>query len=651
MKELTIEQKAEAYDKALKAAIVAHKDEDRHLKATLEKIFPELKEGQESGEESNDIIKCLINGMRFYYEDNEEATWGTEKFSIKVKDILSWLEKQGEQNLIVAKSPQLGEQKYTKKDVDDAYLKGISDAKQELEKQGEQNLVLRDTFGYEDGRLIGMNEGIGLVLGNPEKYGLQKSVKWSKEDESVISLIFSICDDFLESFEISPASTKVVKEDIDKIKNWLKSLRYREKHDEQKPNPYIYPVHPQPTFAPKSALEAIKEEKVDNVNKVEPKDYNSIVPHFAQTVDNVKPKFHEGDWLCENEPNNYARFMQILEIVNVQGKDRYRISRDIHKDEDVVEFGFVEKYYHKFAIQDAKDGDVLFHSDSASNGIFIFKEILQCGTIQKVVCYCDYDSEDGFCLGEKHTCCWTNSKILHPATKEQREQLEKAMADAGWEFDFETKELKNTEQNPIDKSESVINILNKENQQVQQEDLIMKPSLSTKQNFVWNEEDEHEVAVLEAYIRIKDWSENHIDRALGIVDKLVNKCKSSKDKILPQPKQEWSKEDEERIKIILSVLDAQVCWDGATGKKGNPYQREINWLNSLKDRVGCEANCTTTKEWSEEDEMIRKLLTNILNVHHPNSQFRVDPISSTDMRVISTYKLVTWLESLKQIKV
>jgi hypothetical protein len=44
--------------------------------------------------ESNDVVKCLINGMKFYYEGNEEATWGTEKFSMKIKDILSWLEKQ-----------------------------------------------------------------------------------------------------------------------------------------------------------------------------------------------------------------------------------------------------------------------------------------------------------------------------------------------------------------------------------------------------------------------------------------------------------------------------------------------------------------------------------------------------------------------------
>ena len=32
------------------------------------------------------------------------------------------------------------------------------------------------------------------------------------------------------------------------------------------------------------------------------------------------------------------------------------------------------------------------------------------------------------------------------------------------------------------------------------------------------------------------------------------------------------------------------------------YKDIVTWLKSLKDRVGCEVNCTTTKEWSEEDE-------------------------------------------------
>ena len=47
MKELSIEEKAIAYDKAIKEAAIAYKDEDKHLKATLERIFPELKESED----------------------------------------------------------------------------------------------------------------------------------------------------------------------------------------------------------------------------------------------------------------------------------------------------------------------------------------------------------------------------------------------------------------------------------------------------------------------------------------------------------------------------------------------------------------------------------------------------------------------------
>ena len=34
-----------------------------------------------------------------------------------------------------------------------------------------------------------------------------------------------------------------------------------------------------------------------STDKAEPKDYNSIDPHFAKPVDKVEPKFHEGDWV------------------------------------------------------------------------------------------------------------------------------------------------------------------------------------------------------------------------------------------------------------------------------------------------------------------------------------------------------------------
>ena len=149
----------------------------------------------------------------------------------------------------------------------------------------------------------------------------------------------------------------------------------------------------------------------------------------------VEPMFKIGDYVVVNI-NGF-----VLKILGVCS-DLYETTFLQSGEWRIYDMYVLDNNAHLWTIQDAKDGDVLFHSDSASNGIFIFKEILQCGTIQKVVCYCDYDSEDGFCLGEKHTCCWTNSKILHPATKEQRDLLFKKMKEAGYEFDFEKKEFK-----------------------------------------------------------------------------------------------------------------------------------------------------------------------------------------------------------------
>ena len=62
----------------------------------------------------------------------------------------------------------------------------------------------------------------------------------------------------------------------------------------------------------------------------------------------------------------------------------------------------------------------------------------------------------------------------------------------------------------------------------------------------------------------------------------------------------WSEEDEINYNYALAACkyygEAKGYADTETHQKTN------NWLKSLKDRVGCEVNCTTTKEWSKEDE-------------------------------------------------
>ena len=84
----------------------------------LEKLFPEL-----MGSEDEKIRKTLID---FF---SNGAKYGGHTNGIYDKYILAWLEKQGTS--------------YTKRDVDDAYLKGVRDTKNEIEKQYEANYQTR----------------------------------------------------------------------------------------------------------------------------------------------------------------------------------------------------------------------------------------------------------------------------------------------------------------------------------------------------------------------------------------------------------------------------------------------------------------------------------------------------------------------------
>ena len=94
MKELTIEQKAKAYDKALKLARDYYEDKNcfKYLKGVLENIFPELKESKDER-----IRKALIDFFQDWHK-TKPSRW-----SIPVSDVITWLEKQGESDEIKVK--------------------------------------------------------------------------------------------------------------------------------------------------------------------------------------------------------------------------------------------------------------------------------------------------------------------------------------------------------------------------------------------------------------------------------------------------------------------------------------------------------------------------------------------------------------------
>ena len=172
----------------------------------------------------------------------------------------------------------------------------------------------------------------------------------------------------------------------------------------------------------KSALEAIKEEKkIDNANKVE-------------------PKFHEGEWIvwqnkCYKVNYNGCGY----ELVDQNGLSTS------------LEYGTVDENAHIWdIIKDAEDGNVLV----SDNIIFIFNRIHDIW----IKCRCSLYEDDSFYGGDFDLMHVHYGKEVFPATKEQRDKLLKAMTDAGWQFDFDKKELKKIEQKPAWSEEDDYNV-------------------------------------------------------------------------------------------------------------------------------------------------------------------------------------------------
>lgn len=129
------------------------------LRKALETLIPELAESEDER-----IRKSLIDLLK-----NDEKHYLKE---------IDWLEKQNET--------------FTKKDVDDAYLKGVCDAKQELEKQDEsieikrgKNYLCTKTHKY-----AGEEWREGIKYFSPEDYALINQgcayycPAWSKEEHN-----------------------------------------------------------------------------------------------------------------------------------------------------------------------------------------------------------------------------------------------------------------------------------------------------------------------------------------------------------------------------------------------------------------------------------------------------------------------------------
>lgn len=406
MKELTIEQKAQRYDEALERARKCLDEKRDTCFVRPDVIFPELAESEDER-----IRKGIIRNLK-YLADKAQGFVKDE-----LEERIAWLEKQDI---------------FSKKDIDDAYLKGVRDTKNEIEKQYEANYQIR---------------------------------------KDIATFIFNY------------------KGDIKDRAKWMNYLGIKvsfvEKQGEQKPD------------------------------------------------DKVEIKFKVGDWIIRNAEGFKHNTYLVTEVRD------YYVCEELKGRRVTFTFNDVHKNFRLWDItKDAKNGDVLVTVDDEYP--FIYKGCLDPKHPDSPVAYCGINTDGYFhSCSNKFNHWWTEAKV-HPATKEQKDALLKAMADAGWEFDFEKKELKGIE----------------------------KKSVSITDEWIEDYWQHHKVINPYSYDKGEEIQFDH----QGFVGFCKKYCKKPA---------AWSEEDEHRVKDTIYFLD--------TAKKHYASVIEldacIDWLKSLKKRL------------------------------------------------------------------
>ena len=148
-------------------------------------------------------------------------------------------------------------------------------------------------------------------------------------------------------------------------------------------------------------------------------------------VDKVEPKFEIGDLITNG--------ILVGKIDEIHELGYHAFFGDHYADVPDIE------NWHKWTIQDAKDGDVLVTN---SNIIFIFKYLDEGGTIAFRVS-CTENSGVYFPKIKERLC----DQDAHPSTKGQRDLLFQKMKEAGYEWDAKQNKLKKIKQKPAIKIE------------------------------------------------------------------------------------------------------------------------------------------------------------------------------------------------------
>ena len=356
MKEISIQEKAQLYDKAIERAKKWRNAPNIDKMPTygnriIEEIFPELKEN-----EDEKIKNAILNNLKKMWGNCQDDICG-----IHVEYAIAWLEKQDKKS----------SWKPSKEEMDVLY--SLSYITNEYDEHKEDVI----THLYQD---------LKREFFNDSSYENMFSLDNKEDDVRRRSTI-----QVLEYARSLDAYNQYGKADIDKNISWL------EKQGETSP------------ILSNSSNIGKNEQKSD---------------------DKVEPKFKVGNWY-QCTKSFYGKG-----VIFTKNTAYYCAQKGCLQDEYGCHIAIVKDLYDNFklwTIQDAKDGDVLEFEDCRRLVVGIVSYI---NKSTGKVCWLEnnrFKSRNYYDLDTINP---------HPASREKRDALMKAMADAGYEWDSEKKELK-----------------------------------------------------------------------------------------------------------------------------------------------------------------------------------------------------------------
>jgi hypothetical protein len=421
------------YEKKYKEALERAKGmwEQGMMPERIEYIFPELKKSEDER-----VKRCISDVVRKYGSEFATGTVTKEK-------MLAWLENQGKTSW-----------KPSKEEMDVLY--GLSYITNEFDERKEEVIMrlyqdLKRVFfnGASFENMFPTNTSTEL-----EKQGKKSNIHQDTEDDLRRQSTIRI----LEYARSLDAYNQYGKESIDKDIAWL------EKQGESKEKPTKRQVW---DYCDKISHEwwQITMDKWNTLTDEEKNKYNQFIGFndfsdmlmnitagaLFQLIDTGKLEYEEGSLLleeqCELKPADKVEpkfkvgdwVTNSIESVQITGYDiDYGYQVDCkgnlqHRDTDII-----EKDYHLWTIQDAKDSDVL-----ADEKPFIFRGFGDREHPNNPTAYCGITTSGTFILSTENE--WWTADDFYPATKEQCDLLFQKMKEAGYEWDVEKKELKDIE--------------------------------------------------------------------------------------------------------------------------------------------------------------------------------------------------------------